>query len=82
MLLAVYTLIAAQVRAQEPITPDGGSTVVGRAFLAIQVEDVDEAARWYRSALRLSEANRLGAADGAHSIRILSDGTLTVELIR
>lgn len=43
---------------------------------------MDDAARWYRSALRLSEVDRLEAADGAYSIRILSDGRLTVELIR
>lgn len=56
-------------------------TIVGDAFVAIVTEDVDAAARWYASALELTEVKRVEADDGAYSIRIMTRGGLTVELL-
>jgi catechol 2,3-dioxygenase-like lactoylglutathione lyase family enzyme len=68
--------------AQGPSTNEAGLKVVGRTFVAIQVRDEVAAADWYIGVFGLEEVNRLEAADGPYSIRILSGGGISVELIR
>jgi catechol 2,3-dioxygenase-like lactoylglutathione lyase family enzyme len=59
-----------------------GFGLVGRSFFAVQTDDLDAAVAWYGSVLGLEELRRLAAPDGRYAIAILSDGGLTVELIR
>jgi catechol-2,3-dioxygenase len=55
--------------------------IVGPAFLALQVADVESAATWYSTVFSLSPVNEIDAADGRYRIRILTSPALTVELI-
>ena len=55
--------------------------ILGPAFLALQVADVESAATWYSTVFSLSPVNEIDAVDGRYRIRILTSPTLTVELI-
>jgi len=57
-------------------------SLVGPAFGAIQVADVEAASAWYQRVLALEELNRMDAADGRFSIRMLSRGDVSLELIQ
>ena len=56
--------------------------LAGPAFLALRVDDVERAARWYAVTLDLQEVSRLDADDDRYHIRILSGHGLGVELIQ
>jgi hypothetical protein len=56
-------------------------TIPGRQFLALQVRDIEEMSAWYGDVFGLQEVSRLASGDGRYAIRILTDGSLTVELI-
>jgi len=55
--------------------------ILGPAFIALQVEDVESAAAWYSTVFSLSQVNEIDAANGRYRIRILTSPALTVELI-
>lgn len=55
--------------------------ILGPAFFAVQVRDVERASSWYQGVFDLEVASQLDAEDGAYAIRILSSQGLTVELI-
>jgi len=61
---------------------DMGFSIIGPTFFAIQVRDGSAAAEWYRNALGLRQINHLAVEDGSYSIRNLTGGDLTVELVR
>jgi catechol 2,3-dioxygenase-like lactoylglutathione lyase family enzyme len=54
--------------------------LVGDAFVAVRVQDVEAASSWYIGVFDLVEVNRVEAAD--YSIRILTGPGLSVELIQ
>ncbi len=82
LAFAILFAFPASAVAQGPSTNEAGLKVVGRTFVAIQVRDEVAAADWYIGVFGLEEVNRLEAADGPYSIRILSGGGISVELIR
>jgi len=61
--------------------PVAALTLAGPSFIAVRVADVDAAAAWYREVLGVHEINRIDDVNGGYSIRILSGGGLSVELI-
>ncbi len=79
---AILVAFSASAAAQQPSANETGFNVVGRTFVAIQVRDEAAAAEWYTGVFGLEEVNRLESADGRYSIRILSGGGLSLELIR
>ena len=56
-------------------------SVVGPVFAAVQVADAAAASAWYERVLLLEEINRIDAEDGRYSIRLLSGGGISLELI-
>jgi hypothetical protein len=62
-------------------TSHKGFGVEGEVFIALQVIDDVAASKWYRTTFDLEEVNHLEAPNGKASIRILSGGGLTIELI-
>jgi catechol 2,3-dioxygenase-like lactoylglutathione lyase family enzyme len=58
-----------------------GSLIRSPAFFAVQVRDVEGATAWYSDVFDMGVVKSLDAEDGRYSIRILSGGLLTVELI-
>jgi catechol 2,3-dioxygenase-like lactoylglutathione lyase family enzyme len=77
LLAAFVSPLAAQAEEADTAAP----ALTGPAFFALQVRDVDTMAVWYREVFGLREANRLEAEDGRYSIRILTGGVMTVELV-
>lgn len=74
MLAVALTVTSSDVAAQD------AARLSGDAFVAIRVADVAAAAAWYARVFDLREVNRLEG--DAYSIRILSGGGLSVELIQ
>ena len=78
----VLVLSASPVGCQTADSSIQESLLSAPSFVAIRVQDVDAASTWYRGVFQLAEVNRIDAEDGRYSIRLLSGGGLSVELIQ
>lgn len=80
LLLTVDEVLARLDRGTSP-QRNSGFEILGHSFIAVQVRDVDEAARWYADVLGLRPLKRLDDDQGRFAIRLLARGGLVVELI-
>lgn len=81
VIAAAIIIGTTSAAAQDLDSTSAESAFVSPGFAAIRVGDVDAASSWYQRVLGLDEVNRIDAEDGRYSIRILSGGGLSVELI-
>ena len=76
MLLAAFPAAAQDVAPAElPFR------LVGNAFMALSVGDMDESEAWYQAALGLTTVRSVGASEDETLIRVLGRDSLLVELI-
>ena len=84
--IAATLLMVALIRSHDAVAQDASSpwvpTIAGPQYFAVTVMDVNESAKWYRSAFGLSELDRSKAEDGSWEIVNLRNDQLFIELIR
>jgi catechol-2,3-dioxygenase len=82
-VVIVFVLAARPAVASSQGLPSASAefALTGSSFVAVVVRDVDAASSWYQGVFGLDEVNRIDAADGRFSIRLLSGRGLSVELI-
>ncbi len=81
LFLVLSIVSATAALGQKPDPYRQNMELDGPSFVAVTVQNVDKAAQWYSTILKLDLASSVDADDDRYRIRILSGNGMTIELI-